>query len=151
MQSEDNQGSGHLRSTLTVRTAAIPAVRKLASAPSAASAIISNMFRLLGRESVRSRAPTLRLASAGRGGRNPSPSIRRRESVRRSGARWPSARSGRPRPPSPASDRKSTRLNSSHLVISYAVFCLKKKKKKRYKIQHRKTQISATDTESQST
>src|SRR5256885_4575338 len=26
------------------------------------------------------------------------------------------------------SDRKSTRLNSSHLVISYAVFCLKKKK-----------------------
>src|SRR2546426_6137016 len=28
----------------------------------------------------------------------------------------------------PASDRKSTRLNSSHLVISYAVFCLKKKK-----------------------
>src|SRR5205807_8861496 len=31
-------------------------------------------------------------------------------------------------------DRKSTRLNSSHLVISYAVFCLKKKKKKQ--IQH---------------
>src|SRR2546426_6813126 len=28
-----------------------------------------------------------------------------------------------------AQDRKSTRLNSSHLVISYAVFCLKKKKK----------------------
>src|SRR5256885_14670060 len=32
-------------------------------------------------------------------------------------------------------DRKSTRLNSSHLVISYAVFCLKKKKK--HTIQHR--------------
>src|SRR5205807_10325376 len=29
----------------------------------------------------------------------------------------------------PERDRKSTRLNSSHLVISYAVFCLKKKKK----------------------
>src|SRR5437588_1171994 len=29
-----------------------------------------------------------------------------------------------------ARDRKSTRLNSSHTVISYAVFCLKKKKKK---------------------
>src|SRR5256885_8660161 len=29
------------------------------------------------------------------------------------------------------SDRKSTRLNSSHLVISYAVFCLKKKQKLR--------------------
>src|SRR5256885_4510460 len=28
----------------------------------------------------------------------------------------------------PPEDRKSTRLNSSHLVISYAVFCLKKKK-----------------------
>src|SRR5438477_6367188 len=29
----------------------------------------------------------------------------------------------------PALDRKSTRLNSSHMSISYAVFCLKKKKK----------------------
>src|SRR3989454_9252813 len=34
------------------------------------------------------------------------------------------ARHGEPLP----GDRKSTRLNSSHLVISYAVFCLKKKK-----------------------
>src|SRR5688500_19484881 len=31
-----------------------------------------------------------------------------------------------------ARDRKSTRLNSSHLVISYAVFCLKKKKKQNH-------------------
>src|SRR5258705_9942592 len=31
----------------------------------------------------------------------------------------------------PRGDRKSTRLNSSHLGISYAVFCLKKKKNKR--------------------
>src|SRR5258708_8457487 len=31
----------------------------------------------------------------------------------------------------PLQDRKSTRLNSSHQIISYAVFCLKKKKKKR--------------------
>src|SRR5438034_5100009 len=30
-------------------------------------------------------------------------------------------------------DRKSTRLNSSHTVISYAVFCLKKKKKRKKK------------------
>src|SRR5256885_12781128 len=29
-------------------------------------------------------------------------------------------------------DRKSTRLNSSHLVISYAVFCLKKKKQEQF-------------------
>src|SRR5215510_4878521 len=43
-------------------------------------------------------------------------------------------------------DRKSTRLNSSHVAISYAVFCLKKKKKTSYplslkkKKQERKTQ-----------
>src|SRR5256885_3907919 len=37
------------------------------------------------------------------------------------------ARHRPPRRPMPRSDRKSTRLNSSHLVISYAVFCLKKK------------------------
>src|SRR5256885_10925882 len=36
--------------------------------------------------------------------------------------------SGRPAPAG-TEDRKSTRLNSSHLVISYAVFCLKKKNK----------------------
>src|SRR5262245_64643760 len=42
----------------------------------------------------------------------------------------PSAPSGKP---SPRPDRKSTRLNSSHLGISYAVFCLKKKKKKTVK------------------
>src|SRR5438034_6793655 len=35
-------------------------------------------------------------------------------------------------------DRKSTRLNSSHTVISYAVFCLKKKKKK--STTHQRTQ-----------
>src|SRR5438067_6926822 len=33
-------------------------------------------------------------------------------------------------------DRKSTRLNSSHVSISYAVFCLKKKKKEKKKITH---------------
>src|SRR5215475_10985126 len=33
-------------------------------------------------------------------------------------------------------DRKSTRLNSSHVKISYAVFCLKKKKKKNYELTH---------------
>src|SRR5690349_22875322 len=44
---------------------------------------------------------------------------RRRNSYRRHFADW--RRSGQ--------DRKSTRLNSSHVEISYAVFCLKKKKK----------------------
>src|SRR5215216_7400831 len=32
----------------------------------------------------------------------------------------------------PVADRKSTRLNSSHQIISYAVFCLKKKKKTKF-------------------
>ena len=36
----------------------------------------------------------------------------------------------------PSADRKSTRLNSSHVVISYAVFCLKKKTKKHTTSQH---------------
>src|SRR3712207_7982103 len=39
------------------------------------------------------------------------------------------ARQTRDATPEPAPDRKSTRLNSSHANISYAVFCLKKKKK----------------------
>src|SRR2546430_9032808 len=40
-------------------------------------------------------------------------------------------RAARQRPPRPSdADRKSTRLNSSHSQISYAVFCLKKKKNK---------------------
>src|SRR6266540_5298716 len=42
-------------------------------------------------------------------------------------------------PASPAlQDRKSTRLNSSHITISYAVFCLKKKKKKQNKYNTKK-------------
>src|SRR5947208_5131467 len=41
---------------------------------------------------------------------------------------------GAARPHDPGvQDRKSTRLNSSHQIISYAVFCLKKKKKKKQK------------------
>src|SRR5262245_65147394 len=46
-------------------------------------------------------------------------------------------------------DRKSTRLNSSHLGISYAVFCLKKKKKK--KQQYTKQQYTSQNTTSIST
>src|SRR5256885_9095743 len=44
-------------------------------------------------------------------------------------------------------DRKSTRLNSSHLVISYAVFCLKKKKKK-HKIDHHEHVATELDSDS---
>src|SRR5438034_8244557 len=46
---------------------------------------------------------------------------------------WKRRRCGRDYTAAVALDRKSTRLNSSHTVISYAVFCLKKKKKKNYK------------------
>src|SRR5260221_10452211 len=43
------------------------------------------------------------------------------------------------RPDDHQGDRKSTRLNSSHTVISYAVFCLKKKKKKSKTTQAKNT------------
>src|SRR5437879_9704595 len=46
-----------------------------------------------------------------------------------SSARHPSPAAARPGILPRARDRKSTRLNSSHRCISYAVFCLKKKKK----------------------
>src|SRR3712207_7915065 len=55
------------------------------------------------------------------GGRLHSRPAERTDAGREGG---PGARSG-----SPTGDRKSTRLNSSHANISYAVFCLKKKKK----------------------
>src|SRR5256885_6872978 len=41
-------------------------------------------------------------------------------------------------------DRKSTRLNSSHLVISYAVFCLKKKKNRKTQHHHQQANSPAT-------
>src|SRR5437899_4324882 len=50
-------------------------------------------------------------------------------------------------------DRKSTRLNSSHLGISYAVFCLKKKKKQKNKLksiinkQHKQIMLNCADLE----
>src|SRR2546422_7689912 len=53
--------------------------------------------------------------------------------------RWADARAllrvARPCVPNPRVDRKSTRLNSSHGYISYAVFCLKKKKQQRTRTQ----------------
>src|SRR3712207_8692088 len=50
-------------------------------------------------------------------------SCSRRGGIRRRGRRW----GGPPGTRTPNLDRKSTRLNSSHANISYAVFCLKKK------------------------
>src|SRR3712207_8694885 len=63
-------------------------------------------------------------------GRGPRPRGRRPR-TRRAGETGPAV-TGRPKParraPRAPQDRKSTRLNSSHANISYAVFCLKKKK-----------------------
>src|SRR5215510_12187576 len=47
---------------------------------------------------------------------------------------------------SPMPDRKSTRLNSSHVAISYAVFCLKKKKKQTQPQQPQKNNKNTTKT-----
>src|SRR5256885_8025366 len=47
------------------------------------------------------------------------------------------------------SDRKSTRLNSSHLVISYAVFCLKKKRRhlaRKLSLQRKRSCLNAFNT-----
>src|SRR5215216_6935900 len=48
--------------------------------------------------------------------------------------------------PACSSDRKSTRLNSSHQIISYAVFCLKKKKKQKPLYTQSTTKKSAQHT-----
>src|SRR3712207_7489883 len=65
----------------------------------------------------RSRGGSSRGGAEYRRGAHPAPDSRRERAH------------GRPRRPSTAvRDRKSTRLNSSHANISYAVFCLKKKK-----------------------
>src|SRR3712207_6965575 len=65
-----------------------------------------------------------RLDGRGRGRRRPESGKYASSSVRRGNA-------SRRASPRAAGDRKSTRLNSSHANISYAVFCFKKKKKKK--------------------
>src|SRR5215211_8240451 len=59
---------------------------------------------------------------------------------------WHRATSASKACPASPSDRKSTRLNSSHTVISYAVFCLKKKKKtNKHKQYHKETKKKFTN------
>src|SRR5207244_12335456 len=78
---------------------------------------------------LRRRERSRRSSSRAATDRGPAPAPRRR---RRSAAEAETVGGSRgPRRPAgdcdyPASDRKSTRLNSSHQIISYAVFCLKK-------------------------
>src|SRR3712207_8304534 len=75
----------------------------------------TTLFRSAGRRRALGRA---RAGGATLGARRPRPPPRRRRRDRRRGARVGLT----------VGDRKSTRLNSSHANISYAVFCLKKKK-----------------------
>src|SRR5690348_17767791 len=69
--------------------------------------------------------------------------FRSQETARKDGARWQISQqelkssSSKMTLVSRTSDRKSTRLNSSHPSISYAVFCLKKKKKNTLNIKIR--------------
>src|SRR5438552_9435429 len=72
-----------------------------------------------------------------RAGRAPDVGRRRREER---ATIWPR---GSLLPPAATKDRKSTRLNSSHQIISYAVFCLKKKNMNNYcaKNMHRPKKI----------
>src|SRR2546430_13451655 len=65
-----------------------------------------------------------------RSGRTPAGRPARRDRATRPGGGWCAAC-----PWTAALDRKSTRLNSSHSQISYAVFCLKKKKTNRREVK----------------
>src|SRR5437588_3663562 len=86
----------------------------------------TTLFRSTCRSAAQSTSPSGRgtdLEPASPAHVRPTPGVRGRSQARPC---WgpPRTRSARLRP----GDRKSTRLNSSHTVISYAVFCLKKKK-----------------------
>src|SRR2546426_9279422 len=76
------------------------------------------------------------------------PSNARMPTIPHMGARTLRRRAAAP-PEGSSTDRKSTRLNSSHLVISYAVFCLKKKKKTDNKFYLRDTTIKSHRTTTQ--
>src|SRR5204862_6462132 len=82
--------------------------------------------------------PTRRSSDLGCGrsslsARRPAARPARRRGSRTTSAFPPACRPGR-------RDRKSTRLNSSHVEISYAVFCLKKKKTERRRADHSRRQ-----------
>src|SRR5207245_10669319 len=79
------------------------------------------LFSLLPRAPISTLFPYTTLFRSDRTPR--APRNRRRRRFRPCGSRFPADPSA-----APARDRKSTRLNSSHGSISYAVFCLKKKK-----------------------
>src|SRR5699024_12400188 len=76
--------------------------------------------------------PYTTLFRSGIGTRSCGPDVRPEHQLRPE----PQRRADRPRTQLVLGDRKSTRLNSSHVSISYAVFCLKKKKRTRLQTSH---------------
>src|SRR5207249_10372288 len=88
----------------------------------------TTLFRSPTRAAPRDRAPRSWRGATLR--RAPSPPTGATSRRARSRDRPGRVRQPRDRAPVVGEDRKSTRLNSSHVSISYAVFCLKKKKKK---------------------
>src|SRR5256885_8659297 len=80
------------------------------------------------REALAHRQDERERAKLGREGRDRRPSRARRRVHADRDLRGEGGGPVRPAGVDRPRDRKSTRLNSSHLVISYAVFCLKKKK-----------------------
>src|SRR3712207_7954421 len=89
----------------------------------------TTLFRSPGRPTDRTPLPEAWLSS--RHGAGTHCSALRRLDENAAEPATSSKRGGRPRV---GEDRKSTRLNSSHANISYAVFCLKKKKKSNFSI-----------------
>src|SRR5438309_5160913 len=89
----------------------------------------TTLFRSgFGRDAVRARNPRLVYCTIGAFGRaGPWRDLARYEPLMQAAAGLVSVT---------GEDRKSTRLNSSHSSISYAVFCLKKKKKTRHTTTH---------------
>src|SRR5256885_9228103 len=104
--------------------------------PVAASTLVPSFFFLMIRRPPRSTlfpyTTLFRSADRGRRGATAAAPARWRPGTGRAGARLrdvhPGLHPGHGRNEPRRVDRKSIRLNSSHLVISYAVFCLKKKK-----------------------
>src|SRR6266540_2810974 len=106
-----------------IRRFVVPAVPvvlmvRAVSVPARAGRAVSNRKRETGSPAGR-RVPARAGAAGGHSGGVP-------QAVTRAGCRRRPLGRG-----AAGGDRKSTRLNSSHITISYAVFCLKKKKKKK--------------------
>src|SRR5207253_5182088 len=98
-------------------------------AAAAGGAQAPSWHRSVGRGAARRTASRRRRRDAADPADGRSPALASGASAARRGREPPARKGSRPAPMHSApEDRKSTRLNSSHVAISYAVFCLKKKK-----------------------